>query len=450
MPDISIIMPLYNAEKYLPEALQSVLDQTYKEFELLCINDFSVDRTRSIIEEFGKRDARIRILDNEEHLGAALSRNRGLDAAEGKYILFLDGDDIFEEELLEKAYSTMEKYQTDLVLFEYLHVPDENIHIKRTVERPDSFRDNYCRIPFSMKDFEPREFLWWKDSTCNRMLRRDFLEKNGLSFQNLPSSNDVFFAQMTMFCAKTMICLDDRRVMVYARDHSEPNRISNRRDPMCAYYAMEKLCRELKGRGMLERYVPYLYLKIQVYFRYVLTAERNLEYKKKFYDFLREEGIFRCVEYGKEYYGQIDAYDQYLLESFCNYVYESRWFENPDTYFLFYLKRNGSVICDFIRGSVLENKRIYLWGVGINGTSLLDYLWEHSIRIFGAVDGDQVKQGTIVSGYEIADPAVSIQNADYIIVTSKELCREVVNAVRNTRIVVINLLDMLKEGKADL
>lgn len=450
MPDISIIMPCYNAEKYLPEALQSVLDQTYKEFELLCINDFSTDRTRSIIEEFGKRDARIRILDNEEHLGAAPSRNRGLSAAEGKYILFLDGDDIFEEELLEKAYSTMEKYQTDLVMFEYLHVPSEKIYIKRTVERPDSFRDSYCQNPFSMKDFEPREFLWWKDSTCNRMLRRDFLEENGLTFQNLPSSNDVFFAQMTMFCAKRMICLDDRRVMVYARDHSEPHRISNRRDPMCAYYAMEKLCRELKGRGMLGQYVSYLYLKMQVYFRYVLTAEWNAEYRKNFYDFLREEGILRCVEYGKEYYGKIDAYDQYLLESFCNHIYESRWFENPDTYFLFYLKRNGSVICDFIRSSVLENKRIYLWGVGINGTSLLNYLGERSIRIFGAVDGDQAKQGTIVSGYEIANPVVSVQNADYIMVTSKELYREVVNAVRNTGIVVISLLDILREGKADL
>ena len=97
MNAISVIMPLYNAEKYLPEALQSVLNQTYKEFELICIDDCSTDRTRSIVEEFREKDARIKVLINEEHSGAALSRNKGIKMAEGEYIVFLDGDDIFDE-----------------------------------------------------------------------------------------------------------------------------------------------------------------------------------------------------------------------------------------------------------------------------------------------------------------------------------------------------------------
>lgn len=454
MKTISLIMPLYNAEKYLPEALQSVLNQSYQDFELICIDDGSADRTASIVDALQKEDARIRLLTNEVRLGAALSRNKGLKAAEGKYILFLDGDDVFEEELLETAGSAMEEYQADLVLFEYLHVHSDVIYTKKVIERPADFKERYCKTPFSMEDFTPREFPWWASSPCNRIFRRSFLEENRLEFQDLPSSNDVYFALMSLFCARRIICLDDRRVMVYARDHSQPHRISSRRNPMCSYYAMEKLCRELKERDMLAKYAPYLYFKLPVCFMYVMSAEKNGECRKNFYDFLHAEGIRRCLEFGEEYYGQIDAYDRYLLESFQSNHYESRWFEHPDTYFQCYLKKNGDVICDFIKNRTSEHKKIILWGIGINGKIFLDYLSEHSIRICGIADCDKTKQGTIIDGYEIADPAVFLQEADYILVTSKELFGTVNSAVKkgsdegNARIAVINLLDMLLGRKS--
>ena len=75
---ISIIMPLFNAEKYLPEALQSLLRQTCNDYELICVNDHSTDKTATILAQFQRMDDRIRILTNEERLGAALSRNKGL------------------------------------------------------------------------------------------------------------------------------------------------------------------------------------------------------------------------------------------------------------------------------------------------------------------------------------------------------------------------------------
>lgn len=449
MKVISIIMPLFNAEKYLQEALKSILSQTYKDFEVICIDDCSTDGTRNIIEKFRDNDDRIRILFNEEHLGAAPSRNKGLKEARGEYIVFLDGDDVFEEELLEKAGYAMEKYRVDIVLFEYFHVPSETIHSKKTIKREESFRENYCKAPFSMEDFEPREFLWWAASPCNRMLRRRFLEENRLEFQDLPSSNDVYFAQMCLFCARRIICLDDRRVMVYARDHSEPMRISSRRNPMCSFYAMEKLCRELKERNMLGKYASYLYLKLAAYFMYVLNVEKNEEYRKNFYNFLHEEGISTCIKYGKEYYGWIDEYDRYILESFQNDVYESRWFDHPDTYFQYYLKKHGDIICEFIKDGISRHKKMVLWGVGINGKILLHYLSDRSIRIFGIADYDKAKQGTMVSGYEITDPAVSVQEADYILVTSKALYQGVSSMVKDSEIVVTDLLDMLLERETN-
>lgn len=242
-----------------------------------------------------------------------------------------------------------------------------------------------------MDTFQPREFPWWASSPCNRMTRKSFLEENNLEFQDLPSCNDVYFAQMSLFCAKKIICLDDRRVMVYARDHSGPQRISNQRNFIYSYYAMEKLCSELKKRNMMGKYTPYLYYRLLDYFRFVLRAQKNEEYKKNFYNFLHEKGITNCIEYGKGYYEQIDAYDRKLLDGFQNKAYESKWFDNLDTYFQFYLRENGAVVCDFTKELITQSQKIILWGVGINGKIFLHYLEEHSIKIFGIVDCDKKK-----------------------------------------------------------
>lgn len=99
---VSVIMPLFNAQAYLPDALDCVIKQTYEEFELICINDCSSDDTEKILRRFQEKDSRIRILTNERRLGAGLSRNKGIEASKGKHIIFLDGDDIFDEQLLEK------------------------------------------------------------------------------------------------------------------------------------------------------------------------------------------------------------------------------------------------------------------------------------------------------------------------------------------------------------
>lgn len=449
MPNISVIMPLFNAERYLPEALQSVLSQTYRDFELICINDCSTDHTAEILMNFQEKDSRIKIEENKERLGAGPSRNKGLKAAKGKYVIFLDGDDIFEEELLEKASTAMEKYQADIVLFEYLHVPSETIYTKRVIERSDSFIRNYCKTTFSVSDFEARDFKR-SNSPCDKMFLRSFLEENKLEFQDLPSSNDVFFVNMAIFCAKRIIWLEDRRVMVYARDHFEPSRISNDRDPMCTYYAMEKLAVELNKRNMFDKCAKFYYYALASIMWSFVTKEKDEERKRKLYELLHKEGISKCVEYGKDYYDQINEYDKYVLESFQNNVYETKWFDYPDTYFQVYLNKNGDAICKFINTKISEKKNIILWGVGRNGEILLEYLAMHSIKLFGAVDCDKAKQGTVVIGYEITDPDILSQEADYIIVTSEWLYQEVSQLLKDTEIVAVNLLEMLTERKAGL
>lgn len=444
MDKVSIIMPLFNAERYLTEALQSVLRQTYKEFELICVNDGSTDNTEYIITDFQSKDDRIKIITNKERLGAGPSRNKGLKEAKGEYVIFLDGDDVFEEELLEKTCIAMKRHRADIVLFEALHVSSEMIYIKKIINRSESFIRNYCESVFSVNDFELIEFPNRSNAPWNKLFLKSFLEANQLEFQDLPSSNDVYFANMALICAKRIICLDDGRVMVYVRDHFEPSRISNDRDPMCAYYAMEKLAVELSNRNMFGRFADFYYGVLAFDMLYLLRKEKDEARKKSFYCFLRNEGIAKCIQYGKETYNEVDSYYQYVLESIRNNIYESETSTAQDTYFQYYLKKNGQAVLTFINEKLKKGRKIVLWGIGINGQVFLDYLDEHIIRIFAAVDMDIEKQGSIISGYRILKPGDILQVADVIITTSKQTLWEIKDRIGCSRIEQVNLLELLK------
>lgn len=441
---VSVIMPLFNAEKYLPEALNSVLRQTCEDFEVICINDDSADDTGKILKEFRESDDRIKILTNEKRLGAGPSRNKGIEAAKGKYVMFLDGDDVFDEQLLENASAAMEKHKAELVLFETLyHVPSEEIYRKSHIQRSEEFKHKYCETPFSFYDFTPEEFPNCSDSPCDKMFSRKLIMDNRLEFQDLPSSNDVYFVKMAMFCARRIIWLNDSSVLVYAREHTEASRISLNRDPTCAYLALKKLVVELRNRNMLGEISDFIYYTVQSKLFYLFSTEQDEQRKKSFYRFLHDEGIEELIACGGDYYAKVDRYVRYLLEGFQEYPYERGWFQNPDSRFQCCLNCNENVVIQFIENELKKEKRIILWGAGVNGETLLDFLEKHSVQITGVVDCDESKQGALLYGYEIANPACFIQKADYILFTSDRIYQEAVHAIEDKNVTLVNVWDLL-------
>lgn len=108
-PKVSVIMAAYNSEKFIEESINSILNQSFKDFELIIINDKSKDNTRNIVEGMQKRDPRIILINNKKNGGPAKSRNNGLKIAKGKYIAILDSDDLSEKRRLETQYNYLEK-----------------------------------------------------------------------------------------------------------------------------------------------------------------------------------------------------------------------------------------------------------------------------------------------------------------------------------------------------
>ena len=118
MIKVSIVIPVYKVEKYLPSCLDSVLNQTLQDIEVICIDDASPDRCPEILDEYAARDARIRVLHLPENHQQGYGRNRGTEMARGKYIYFLDSDDMITRSALEELYAAAEKDQLDCIYFD--------------------------------------------------------------------------------------------------------------------------------------------------------------------------------------------------------------------------------------------------------------------------------------------------------------------------------------------
>ena len=174
MPEISVIIPVYNVEKYLNECLDSVLAQTFKDFEVICVNDGSTDNSPEILRQYADKDQRVKIV-TQNNQGLSMARNNGLKEACGRYVYFVDSDDAIHPQCLEIAYSLAEKQQADLVCFSYIKmkekIPDTGaFDISRLKSKTTCSPLQYC---FGKK-YKIRFNVWTK------FYRRKLL--NGLEF----------------------------------------------------------------------------------------------------------------------------------------------------------------------------------------------------------------------------------------------------------------------------
>ncbi len=168
---VSVIVPIYNVEAYLERCVESILQQTYEHIEIILVDDGSPDRCGSMCEDYAQKDNRIKVL-HKENGGLSDARNAGLEMAKGKYVLFVDSDDLIKKELVESCVQTAEKNSSDIVIFDFNRV-EENEEIVTTMEIEKS--GTYTL------ESEPR-ILFGSPSAVNKLFRRDLFIKTGIRF----------------------------------------------------------------------------------------------------------------------------------------------------------------------------------------------------------------------------------------------------------------------------
>ena len=173
---ISVIVPVYNVEKYLPKCLESIINQSFKDIEIICVNDGSTDSCLNILKSYQKKDKRIVILE-QENQGVASSRNNGLNLAKGEYIYFVDSDDWLDENLLTKVYKNIIENDTDIVSFDCYNVYEASVVVNRRIP---AFLKKYKNEVFNFNDF--KDVAYQNCTAWSKVYKKDFLLKNNLKF----------------------------------------------------------------------------------------------------------------------------------------------------------------------------------------------------------------------------------------------------------------------------
>lgn len=295
---ISIVIPVYNSAPYVSQCLDSLLQQTYDELEIICVDDGSTDDSLQILNEYAKKDMRIQTYTKKnEGKGAASARNMALNYATGDYVLVLDSDDFFEEDMVETLVSKAEEYQADMVittanLYDNFYKRNNGICLRPELKWAPK------KEPFSWRDcpekiFQIADFVAW-----NKMFRRDFMEKNDLRFEAIAISDDQYPSVMGAVLADR-ICVIDKPLIHYRMNTGTSQGSSQAKHPEAAYEAVFSVVKEMRKLGIYEKvkksYVNLAVHLMRQYFdrmaRFEDIAFLYDKFRNEIFPFLGAEGL---------------------------------------------------------------------------------------------------------------------------------------------------------------
>lgn len=247
MPEISILIPIYNVEKYLEECLDSVCAQTFTNFEAICINDGSTDGSRDIIQKYLDKDSRFRVID-KPNSGYGASMNQGLAEAEGIYVAILESDDVFQKNALELLYNAATANEADVVKGEF------NLYWSTPEERRELF-GVVKELPLN-QPVNPREHIkifYQKPSIWSALYKRNFLEENNINFLETPGASyqDAGFNFKVWATAKKAVFLSD--VILDYRQDNEQSSVNSPSKVFCVCDEYEEMERYLSERPELRK-----------------------------------------------------------------------------------------------------------------------------------------------------------------------------------------------------
>jgi len=205
MTKISVIIPVYNSEKYLRACLDSVTRQTLREIEIICVDDGSTDSSGEILRAYASRDRRVKII-SQKNSGAGAARNAGLALAQGEYLSFLDADDFFAPQMLEEAYANAAENRADVIVFGCDFYDEAgggytectySIHKKLLPERQ----------PFAGTDVKKDVFKLFVGWAWDKLFRAEFVRANSLHFQEQRTTNDALFVFCGVVRAERIVTL---------------------------------------------------------------------------------------------------------------------------------------------------------------------------------------------------------------------------------------------------
>lgn len=270
MAKISIIVPVYNTEKFLEKCLNSLINQTLKDIEIICINDGSTDKSLQILEKFANKDKRIQII-NQTNSGLSVARNIGIKKAKGEYIGFVDSDDWVDLNFFEQLYINVKKYNADIGVAGIKRIRSYKwkYHIK--LEKEEVIQDTNKK--FKKCDVPEKCYVW------NKIYKLSELQKLNINFEPNVYFEDRLFTAQVLINLKTLVTVPD----IYYNYWTNPNSIvktKSKKKSKDSQYTKEKLMKYLKENNVnLDHY--YTQIKKFKFLGLTFLKIKYYKYKKE-------------------------------------------------------------------------------------------------------------------------------------------------------------------------
>lgn len=382
---VSVLVPIYNVEKYLSECLESLCRQTLQDMEILCINDGSTDASREIVEQYRKKDSRIAVID-KANSGYGSSMNRGLDKAEGEYIAIVESDDFIEPYMMEKLYEQARGYSAELIksncfYYSSQYGKEENRFVNIFVDLPT--REVLSPI-------EKPELFLKLPSIWSGLYLRDFLIKNGIRFNETPGASyqDVSFSFQVFACAMRVVLVPE--AYYHYRTDNVNSSVKAPNKVFCICDELKKIDSFINTRKYNHNFLKWVASRLG--YRVLMENYHALASAFQYALFLRILDYFK--NYREKGYLHGEIWDNEAVKEV------ERILGNPDLYFketakAFEDERVNSSLCqnhkiygEAVLRRIQKSDKIVIYGAGIIGKELITYLLSTGYpreRIFFAV-----------------------------------------------------------------
>ena len=334
-PKISVIIPVYNTEKYLRECLDSVVNQTLRDFEIICVDDGSTDGSLEILWEYAAADGRMRVF-TQKNLHAGIARNHGLRQARGEYCAFLDSDDILLPNALQVLLRRAEAVNADVVLCAARVFQKNSAEAsKRNCYLNTSYLPN---APVFNKNSLSKHLFQITTGECwRKLIRKDLIDENHICFPDLPRTEDIPFTYWVLSLADRICAIDE--ALYLHRSFPGSGSLDDRRDihPTTPIIALGLLWDKLKELELSDLLRQTFLNKVVDSVYYNFLSFRSIEGFAKMYECFRDaaENVFHMdFEDGEQYYNK----KKYL------YVKEIAASKSVEEYLFQKQKQNDSAI----------------------------------------------------------------------------------------------------------
>ena len=326
-PLVSIVVPVYNAEKYLHQCIESILNQSYKHIELICVDDGSTDTSADIIKIYTENDKRVTLF-SQENSYAGVARNNGMKLATGKYIMFLDADDYFDTKLIETMCEKAEKSNLDITVCDS-RIYDEQHGFMREA------KTNKKQLMHSKDFFSPEDIsdnIFQMTAGWDKLYRLDFVRQNDITFQNTRVANDERFVDVAYALAKRIGYVD--QILITHRGNVKGSLEYTRHNSwQCAIEMLRGLKTQLVQRNLYDRYKRSFCNRAGEYLIWYADTFNDLNSLKDFLAFIKDEVIddFDLIGhdvsyfYEEYYYSQIENISRNYFEAYlCEQIRHQR------------------------------------------------------------------------------------------------------------------------------